>query len=97
MKIHSAGIELYYAYGRTDGQSERQTSMTKLTVAFRNVSNVPKNLYPCYRFCSCLESQVSECGCTDQTGIVGSNPLTPELNPSAQRCLMRFVTGDFAS
>jgi hypothetical protein len=24
------------------------------------------------------------------------NPLTPELNPSAQRCLMIF-TGDFAS
>jgi hypothetical protein len=25
------------------------------------------------------------------------NPLTPELNPSAQRCLTRFVTGDFAT
>jgi hypothetical protein len=25
------------------------------------------------------------------------NPLTPELNPSAQRCLTRFFTGDFAS
>jgi hypothetical protein len=25
------------------------------------------------------------------------NPLTPELNPSAQRCLARFFTGDFAS
>jgi hypothetical protein len=24
-------------------------------------------------------------------------PLTPELNPSAQRCLTRFFTGDFAS
>jgi hypothetical protein len=24
------------------------------------------------------------------------NPLTPELNPSAQRCLTRFYTGDFA-
>jgi hypothetical protein len=23
--------------------------------------------------------------------------LTPELNPSAQRCLTRFFTGDFAS
>jgi hypothetical protein len=28
---------------------------------------------------------------------ITSNPLTPELNPSAQRCLTRFVTGDFAS
>jgi hypothetical protein len=25
------------------------------------------------------------------------NPLTPELNPSAQRCLMSYFTGDFAS
>jgi hypothetical protein len=25
------------------------------------------------------------------------NPLTPELNPSAQRCLTRFFTEDFAS
>jgi hypothetical protein len=26
----------------------------------------------------------------------GFNPLTPELNPSAQRCLTRFFTGNFA-
>jgi hypothetical protein len=25
------------------------------------------------------------------------NHLKPELNPSAQRCLTRFFTGDFAS
>jgi hypothetical protein len=25
------------------------------------------------------------------------NPLTPELNPSAQRCRTKFFTGDFAS
>jgi hypothetical protein len=25
------------------------------------------------------------------------NPLTQELNPSAQRCLKRIFTGDFAS
>jgi hypothetical protein len=25
------------------------------------------------------------------------NPLMPELNPSTQRCLARFFTGDFAS
>jgi hypothetical protein len=25
------------------------------------------------------------------------NPLTPELNPSAQRCLTRIFTADFAS
>jgi hypothetical protein len=34
-----------------------------------------------------------------QTSIFPTNvnPLTPELNPSAQRCLKRFFTGDFAS
>jgi hypothetical protein len=31
------------------------------------------------------------------TFTVLSNPLTPELNPSAQRCLTRFFTGDFTS
>jgi hypothetical protein len=25
------------------------------------------------------------------------NPLTPELNPSAQRCMTRFFSGDFHS
>jgi hypothetical protein len=25
------------------------------------------------------------------------NALTPKLNPSAQRCLTRFLNGDFAS
>jgi hypothetical protein len=30
-------------------------------------------------------------------GTKSFNPLTPELNPSAQRCLTRFFTGDFAS
>jgi hypothetical protein len=25
------------------------------------------------------------------------NPLTPKLNPSAQRCLTRIFSGDFAS
>jgi hypothetical protein len=25
------------------------------------------------------------------------NPLTPELNPSGQRCLTRIFAGDFAS
>jgi hypothetical protein len=27
--------------------------------------------------------------------ILSLNPLTPEVNPSAQRCLMRFFTGIF--
>jgi hypothetical protein len=28
---------------------------------------------------------------------IAINPLTPELNPSAQRCLTKFFTGYFAS
>jgi hypothetical protein len=35
MKIRRVGDELFHADGRTD--------MTKLTVAFRNFSNAPKN------------------------------------------------------
>jgi hypothetical protein len=33
--------------------------------------------------------------CRFENTIVISNPLTPELNPSAQRCLARFFTEDF--
>jgi len=29
---------------RTEGQTDRQTGMTKLIVAFRNVKNAPTNL-----------------------------------------------------
>jgi hypothetical protein len=32
-----------------------------------------------------------------QPTSVNHSPLTPELNPSAQRCLARFSTADFAS
>jgi hypothetical protein len=32
-----------------------------------------------------------------QPNVTFINPLTPELNPCAQRCLTRFFTGDFAS
>jgi hypothetical protein len=31
------------------------------------------------------------------SGFQSDDPLTPELNPSAQRCLPRFFTEDFAS
>jgi hypothetical protein len=34
---------------------------------------------------------------TYRYGISVINPLTPELNPSAQCCMTRFFTGDFAS
>jgi hypothetical protein len=32
-----------------------------------------------------------------EIGPIAFNPLTPELNPSAQRSLTRFFNGDFAS
>jgi hypothetical protein len=38
-------------------------------------------------------SQIKSSGCLRHR----INPLTPELNPSAQRCLAKFFTGDFAS
>jgi len=32
-----------FPFGRTDGQTERQTDMMKLIVDFRNFANAPKN------------------------------------------------------
>jgi hypothetical protein len=42
---------------RKDGQTDGQTDMTKLTVAFRNFANVPKNVekYTCCPFLYILE------------------------------------------
>jgi hypothetical protein len=39
MEIQQLEAELFHAGGRMD----RQTYMTKLTVAFRNFANAPKN------------------------------------------------------
>ena len=44
MKICPVGAELFYADGETDRQADRRTDMTKLTVAFRNYTKVPKML-----------------------------------------------------
>jgi len=38
MTILQVGAELFHA-----GQTDRRTDMTKLIVAFRNISNAPKN------------------------------------------------------
>jgi hypothetical protein len=38
MRICPVGVELFHADGQTDGQTE----MMKLIVAFRNFANVPK-------------------------------------------------------
>jgi hypothetical protein len=42
MKILSVGAE-FHAGRRADGWTDRQTDMTKLTVAFRNFANAPKS------------------------------------------------------
>jgi hypothetical protein len=39
-----------------------------------------------------LHSQPEDAQCRDDSAV---NRLTPELNPSAQRCLSRFFNGDF--
>jgi hypothetical protein len=48
MKIHPVGAELFHADGQTEGQTDRQTDMIKLIVAFHNFANTPKNTL-CFR------------------------------------------------
>ena len=43
MKIRPGGAELFQADGHTDGQTEKQSNMTKLIFAVRNVANASKN------------------------------------------------------
>jgi hypothetical protein len=40
--------------------------------------------------------KVQDC-CGENNQQIEFNPLTPEINSSAQRWLTRFFTGDFAS
>jgi len=41
MEICSVGAELFGVSGWTDGRTDRQTDMKKLTVAFHNLANMP--------------------------------------------------------
>jgi len=43
MKIRPLGDEFFNADRRTDGQTDTQTDMTKLTAALRNYANAPKS------------------------------------------------------
>jgi Fe-S-cluster formation regulator IscX/YfhJ len=45
IEILSVRAELFYADGRTDGQTARWTDMTNLIVAFRNFANAPKKYW----------------------------------------------------
>jgi len=51
MKIHPVGAELFHAEGQMDGR----TDMMKLTVAFHNFANMPKNC----SLLSCLLSSMT--------------------------------------
>jgi hypothetical protein len=42
MKIRPVGAE-FHADRQTDGRTDRQTDMTKLTITFRNSPYAPKN------------------------------------------------------
>jgi hypothetical protein len=63
----------------------------------------PYQFPPAYVTCFALASEVTEqeilrtcrTAFSEESAVV--NPLTPELNPSAQRCLTRFFTGEFVS
>jgi hypothetical protein len=43
MKIRPVRALLYHTDRQTDGQTDEQAGMTKLTVAFRNFVKAPKN------------------------------------------------------
>jgi len=43
MKIRPVGTLSFPADGRTDGQTDRQTYIRKLIVAFPNFANVPRD------------------------------------------------------
>ena len=45
MRIGPVGVELFHA----GGQMEKETDMTKLTVAFGNSANTPKNHVTTFR------------------------------------------------
>jgi len=48
MKIRPLRADLFLADGWTDGETDRQTDITKLNVAFRNFLNPSKN-YKTYK------------------------------------------------
>jgi hypothetical protein len=54
-----------------------------------------KSFYHLHKLSPVVPVQAPETHLSSNCAII--NPLMPELNPSAQRCLTRFFTGDFAS
>ena len=57
MKIRSVGAELYHADGRTNGRTDEDTDMTKLTVVSRNFGNPPP---PQICLLTCVDLRMAE-------------------------------------
>jgi len=53
-KIHTLGVKLFHADGRTDGQTDGKADMTNLIFAFCNFANAPQNRchVRCFWWCS---------------------------------------------
>ena len=66
MKIRPVGAELFQTDSRKEGQTDRQTDMTKLIFAFRNFANAPN------RTCALSndDTKLTEC---NQLGIFLGN------------------------
>jgi hypothetical protein len=67
---------------------KRQTTWSRVSVRFAMLRYASNNLFFYYQNAS---------GINKRDTAININPLTPELNPSAQRYLTRYFTGDFAS
>jgi hypothetical protein len=83
---------------RTNGQARRQT-YDEANSHFSQFCERPEKLCvlptPCTGVFAWIQNNKTVNCFYNRDGVF--NPLTPELKPSAQRCLTRFFTGDFAS
>jgi hypothetical protein len=75
--------------------------MQAINISIRNSQKIPcasitKNSGQCPGKIA-IHSEKKKCITLRGKEIEVVNPLKPELNPSAQRCLTRFFTGDFVS
>ena len=61
MRIHSVVVELLHADRRTDGQPDKRTDMTKLTIAFRNFANALQTIYGTESFTTVLATAHTFC------------------------------------
>jgi hypothetical protein len=81
---------------QTSNSSDRKASLPQLTHCYQH----RKRSDYCHKVL-CIKPITTEISISKTQKYSNSktnvNPLTPELNPTAQRSLTRFFTGDFAS